>query len=792
VGGAPPPPPPPLGRHRPTLAEADALARAILDGVAAAHAAGLVHRDLKPGNILLAVTNDGLVPKITDFGLAKLLDAAPSATATRSGVGMGTPPYMAPEQIRDASTADARADVFSLGAILYELVSGARPFDGKDAWDIFVKIQAGDFAPPSERVADLPARMDRAIRAALVVDRDARIASVAALRFAWTDGAPVLPTGTWEPATVSLVRSWSTLEPALQPSHPDTRSPATWAASVPAIPGAAAAPSTPVERSVPPAPRATATPWLLAGLTGTLGALTLAARLLAPAPTVAAPPFPSFRQLTFESDRLLSPTLSPDGESLVYEQDGELFLRRLVGDRAIPLTADFDPRADDPAYSPDGARLALSTPSGLYVMGATGDSPRRVTDHGFEPSWSPDGRALLFTTEATEDPSVLGSNGDLERVDLASGTIATVLAGAAAKGAATSPDGKRIAWWDVHREIHVMDADGKHDRKVTFGGTAWHPVWTDAATIAYLSERNGAVNLWSLDVDQTADPTPLTAGMLGQVWSFAMAAGRIAYDVVDSRTTVYRMAFAADGTTAGPKPILHSGRRFAAVSLSPDGAQAVFDCQFGREDLFVARTDGTGLRQLTDDVARDRAPVWSPDGVTILFTSNPDGDRALYQIHPDGSGERRRDADPALYYAIWSPDGSEYAAVKGATQQTLLYRAADDHPVATIPGSATDWGPAGLLIPNSDATSRVVDPSGATVATIACDWPHWRGTHVLCEGRGTLTDIAPDGARRLVADVRPETFVDEPTISSTADGRLVVFTSVSETGNLWIADVAGR
>ncbi|MDP6944898.1 MAG: serine/threonine-protein kinase, partial [Myxococcota bacterium] len=171
------------------LAQVDALVRGLLRGVTAAHGHGLVHRDLKPANILIAITDDALIPKVADFGLAKVLERREmSMLATKTGSSMGTPAYMAPEQIQDASSVDARADVFSLGAILYELVTGARCFQANQLLALWKDICAGEYVPVAERVPDLPQRMVDAIEGALVTDREARICTTAALLETWFGG----------------------------------------------------------------------------------------------------------------------------------------------------------------------------------------------------------------------------------------------------------------------------------------------------------------------------------------------------------------------------------------------------------------------------------------------------------------------------------------------------------------------------------------------------------------------------------------------------------------------------
>ncbi|MBX2801485.1 MAG: protein kinase [Myxococcales bacterium] len=200
-----------LDRQALTLTQADALARPILQGVAEAHGQGLVHRDLKPANILLEFGNGTFVPKVADFGLAKILSGEGSGARTKTGSAMGTPHYMSPEQVRDAKNVGPEADVFALGAILYELVTRRRAFEGEDLLDIFNAVAAGQYVPPRQLVPDLPPRMENAILASLQIDPTDRPPSVEVLLEMWSDGQP-LPEG---PPFPSIVRSM----PGAMPSH---------------------------------------------------------------------------------------------------------------------------------------------------------------------------------------------------------------------------------------------------------------------------------------------------------------------------------------------------------------------------------------------------------------------------------------------------------------------------------------------------------------------------------------------------------------------------------------------
>ena len=156
-----------LANWRPPQDEALAVFRGIVAGVGHAHCCDVVHRDLKPGNILLHVTPSGVVPKITDFGLAKALTDTELAMGTRTGMAMGTPPYMAPEQIRDSSRVDRRADLYALGVILYELMCGQLPHATDDVIEIWERINARAYDDPRTIDVDIPESVCKTIEALL-------------------------------------------------------------------------------------------------------------------------------------------------------------------------------------------------------------------------------------------------------------------------------------------------------------------------------------------------------------------------------------------------------------------------------------------------------------------------------------------------------------------------------------------------------------------------------------------------------------------------------------------------
>jgi eukaryotic-like serine/threonine-protein kinase len=169
-----------LAQNKPTLSESLQMFRGIVRAIRYAHNQGVVHRDLKPANVLLAPTREGLLPKVGDFGLAKAfedLGGGPMQAITRTGTVMGTPEYQAPEQIRDASKVDQRADLFSLGAILYELVCHERAFKGGDVLEVYKAVASGQYKHPKDLGLDLPPALVACIAKLLKIDPTERFAN---------------------------------------------------------------------------------------------------------------------------------------------------------------------------------------------------------------------------------------------------------------------------------------------------------------------------------------------------------------------------------------------------------------------------------------------------------------------------------------------------------------------------------------------------------------------------------------------------------------------------------------
>jgi len=605
--------------------EALEFGKQVAEALEAAHEKGVIHRDLKPGNVI--VRPDGTA-KVLDFGLARAMadeasgafSAADSPTITahytRPGVVLGTAAYMSPEQAR-GKPVDKRTDIWSFGCVLYECLSGTGPFFGETTTDVIAKIMERDpdFNSLAERT---PPRIRDLLRRCLEKQPKRRLRDVgdalleldqAITKREWLD------VGIVAGARASSSRKYFLTVGAL-------------------LLLAAAAGLWIGRRSVAHAP-STATELVH-------GAIVTSLEQLTDAPGV-------------QSD----PCLSPDGKMLLYvSRDGDdldIFLQRVGGANPINLTADCTFADYDPAFSPDGNRIAFRSQregGGLFVMGATGESPQRVSEAGFEPSWSPDATRLVYTTEDVLEPYSRSSISQLWVLELSTGERRLLYSGDAVSPS-FSPSGKLVAFWaaiEGIRDIWTIPVEGGKPTAVTNDThTDWNPFFSpDGRTLYFISDRSGRPNLWRVSIDEVSGkvlglPHPVTAGTSMIDGASASSDGRrVAFAAQSLSTEFLRLGFDPDKEriVGDPAVIYASSNELRQFDVTADGRRLAFRTGAPREDLIVIDLDTGSRRRLTDDMHRDRGPTWTSDGAWLVYYSNRGGSYNVWRIRPDGSGAR--------------------------------------------------------------------------------------------------------------------------------------------------------
>ncbi|MCH9015545.1 MAG: serine/threonine-protein kinase [Gemmatimonadetes bacterium] len=681
------------------VTEAVRIMREVVDALAFAHSHGVVHRDIKPDNVMLS----GRHAMVTDFGVAKAVSEATGRQAlTTAGVALGTPAYMAPEQATADPHVDHRADIYAVGIVAYELLTGRTPFTGATPQAMLARHVSEQVEPVSKHRAHVSAELEAVVMRCLEKHPADRWQSaeelLAALEPLSTPSGGMTPTGMMPVTRVGAFRKKNTLV-------------------------------------------------AIAGAIGLVVLSLVGLRVLGgnggPVVTIGAT-----RQLTRDPGLELFPAISPNGQLVAYAggtvDQTHIFVRDFEGGRSIQLTDDQSGLQYYPAWSPDGHNVVFTAvafgalEAATMTVPALGGNTRTLANDGGGAVWSPDGERVAFV----RGDSILMLAVDSRQVS----TVTVILRGPHSLN--WSPDGRRLAYVAGNRgfvelfqlgnlapsSIWTVAVEGGEPVRVTADENIdVSPVWTpDGRHLLFISDRDGGRDIFIVrlgrDGDPTSQPTRLTTGLDAHSLSLSADGRHAVYSEFTLRRNVWKLAIPRRGAVSisQAEQVTFGNHNIEQIAVSQDGQWLVFDTDIdGDQNIYIMPIGGGEPRQVTTNAAGDFYGDLSPDGTEIGFHSFRSGNRDVFVIPVDGGEAQQLTENPTSdQNARWSPDGKHVAFWSDRSGDWGIYLIARDDSTggwgeprllveAGSPGQ-TPWSPDGrFLVYNVDGGISVVSMDGS-------------------------------------------------------------------------------